>query len=123
MQQLFSQDGISIFLLLFSFITGIYLTFKGKPYSSIWAGLHKIATLALGVLFFIIILPALMELPNNTKLHIYFYLTIGLFLISLITGAIAMNLKSKVKSLLWAHRILPLLCYASGLYTWLMAIE
>jgi hypothetical protein len=122
MEQHNSLEILSFLLLVFTLVTGFYMTFKGLPYGRLWSGLHKIGTLILFGCFVMYIYPSLYEFEHAVMLKTWFYLTLGLFVLSIISGSIVVNLKSNVPALLWSHRILPLLCYASGIYTWVQVM-
>jgi|GEM_PF-3203848 hypothetical protein len=111
---------LTLVLTIFCFISGIYLTIKSRPYSSLWSNLHRIGTFILIVCYILLVYPLVSAPEANNSGLVFFIITSILILFSLISGFIVAGLNSKINLILWLHRILPFLCLATGIASFLL---
>ena len=103
-------SGIFVVLLV---VSGIFLTRTGKPYHVLVLALHKVLTLALGVLLFMLILPVL-RLDVFPLVHLLIAGFLALGFIGLIVSGGMMSLDKFQGVMLWIHRFsvaVFLLCF------------
>jgi hypothetical protein len=95
---------ISSLLFILLVVTGIYLTRSGKPYHVLVFALHKVLTLALVILLFLLILPAI-----GQGMFPFFHLAVAVFvalgLIGLLVSGGMMSLDKYQGVMLWIHRV------------------
>lgn len=98
--------GILLVLLV---VSGIFLTRTGKPYHVLVFAIHKMLTVALGVLLFMLILPVI-RLDVFPLVHLVIAGILALGLIGLIVSGGMMSLDKFHGVMLWIHRFSVAVC-------------
>jgi hypothetical protein len=109
---------ISGMLIVLLFVTGIFLTRTGKPYHVLVLAIHKIVTVALIVLMFMLIVPAIMQAVIPI-VHLVVAAFLALGLIGMIASGGMMSLDKYQGVMLWIHRVsvaVFLLCFLDLMY-------
>ena len=116
MDQIFTYELLCLLFLVSGLISGIILRSRKKPYSILISGIHKLSTLLMLLFFILYAVQQQDGIEVATGRGIIFILTIILFIGSLATGALVQGLKAEFKWLKLSHRLLPVLCYACGIF-------
>lgn len=109
---------ISGFLIVLLIVSGIFLHRTGKPYHVLIFALHKIITVALTVLLFLLVLPGIRQAVFPVvHLVVAAFLAIGL--IGMIASGGMMSLDKYQGVMQWIHRVsvaVFLLCFSDLMY-------
>jgi hypothetical protein len=106
--------GLSFLLV---FLSGIWLSRKGRPLNVAISTVHKLISLAAGIFLLVIIYQRNQVLPLNATEWIAIVVTGLCFLGTVVSGALLSSDKPASVALLRVHQIVPVLTWLSSAFT------
>ena len=106
------QSIYGILFFLFLFLSGFWLSRKGKPYSALGGGFHKLTGVGLGVFLALTVYRRHQAVPLYGVEILMVVVTVLLFAGLVASGAILMTEKT-IPSLSFFHKIIPYLAVLS----------
>jgi hypothetical protein len=106
--------GLSFFLV---FLSGIWLSRKGRPLNAAISAIHKLISLAAGIFLLVTIYQRNQVLPLNATEWIAIVVTGLCFLGTVVSGALLSSDKPAPVALLRVHQIVPMLTLLSSAVT------